>query len=70
MQIRCHNCHKPFAIGKQEIHTALDIMASQNLNHYDAPCPHCRRVNRISFRELERSMPDWKPGAAGESEAE
>jgi phage FluMu protein Com len=61
MQIRCYNCHKPYAIGKQEAHAALDTMASQGLSHYDAPCPHCRRVNRVSRPELERAAPDWKP---------
>jgi len=61
MQIRCINCHKPFAIGKQEMHTALDILTSQGFSHYDTPCPHCRRVNRISKPELERGAPDWKP---------
>jgi phage FluMu protein Com len=61
MQIRCYHCHKPFAIGKQETHAALDILENGNLSHYDAPCPHCRRVNRISRKELERSAPDWKP---------
>ncbi len=60
MQIRCYNCHKPYAIGKQETHTALDLLEAQGLTHYDAPCPHCRRVNRISRPELERSAPDWK----------
>jgi hypothetical protein len=38
MQIRCYNCHKPFAIGKQETHAALDILEAGNLSHYDAPC--------------------------------
>lgn len=61
MQIRCYNCHKPFAIGKQETHAALDMVESQHLSHYDAPCPHCRRVNRVSRQDLERAAPDWKP---------
>lgn len=67
MQIRCYHCHKPFAIGKQEAHSALDIMASQNLSHYDASCPHCRRINRVSRQELERAAPDWKPAAQTET---
>ena len=70
MQILCINCHKPFAVGKQEMHTALDILTTQNLNHYDAPCPHCRRINRISRQELERVAPDWKPGIENDAEPE
>ncbi len=61
MQIRCYHCHKPYAIGKQETFTALEVLSTQGLSHYDAPCPHCRRVNRVSRPELERSAPDWKP---------
>ncbi len=59
MQIRCYHCHRPFALGKETIHAALDIVVADNLSHYDAPCPHCRRVNRISRQALERAAPDW-----------
>ncbi len=61
MQVRCYNCHKPYAIGKQEAQAALDLIAAQGLSHYDAACPHCRRVNRVSRHELERGLPGWKP---------
>jgi hypothetical protein len=67
MQIRCYNCHKPYAIGKQETHAALDLIVTQNLSHYDAPCPHCRRVNRVSKMDLERAAPDWKPTSETET---
>jgi phage FluMu protein Com len=66
MQIRCDHCHKPFAIGKQEAHTALDILNTQKLSHYDVQCPHCRRINRVSQQELEHSTPDWKPATSGD----
>lgn len=60
MQILCHNCHKPYALNKEVVHAALDQMQAENLTHYDAPCPHCRRVNRVSRKELQRAAPDWK----------
>jgi phage FluMu protein Com len=59
MQIRCYHCHKPFAIGKEAVHAALDFVDAENLSHYDAPCPHCRRINRVSRQALERDAPDW-----------
>jgi phage FluMu protein Com len=59
MQIRCYNCHKPFAMNKQAIHEALDIVMNEGLNHYNAYCPHCRRANRVSTDELRRWAPDW-----------
>ncbi len=61
MQIRCYNCHKPFAIGREAIHAALDTATAERLNHYNAYCPHCKRANRVSIEELRRSAPDWKP---------
>jgi hypothetical protein len=60
MQIRCHNCHRPFALSREAVHTALDIVTEEQLNHYNATCPHCRRVNRISRDELMRAAPDWE----------
>ncbi len=68
MQILCHNCHKPFALNKETVHLALDQMSLEDLTHFDAPCPHCRRVNRISRKELLRAAPDWKPQTAERSE--
>lgn len=59
MQIRCYHCHRPFALGKKTVYTALDTVVSDDLSHYDAPCPHCRRVNRISRQALERAAPEW-----------
>ena len=67
MQILCYHCHKPYGLNKEVVHTALDQMEADNLNHYDAPCPHCRRVNRVSRKELQRAAPDWKAQAAERS---
>jgi phage FluMu protein Com len=60
MQIRCYHCHKPFALGKEAIHAALDEISEQDLNHYNAYCPHCRRANRLSPEELKRAAPEWQ----------
>ena len=66
MQIRCTNCHKPFALSKDEVHTALDTISSEDLGHYNAHCPHCRRANRVSRQELQRAAPDWHPRSVSE----
>lgn len=70
MQIRCTNCHKPFAIGKETIYAALDAIYKDDLNHYNAQCPHCRRANRLSPKELKRAAPDWQPGQSSAEPAE
>ena len=61
MQLRCANCHKPFALNKDEVNLALDTIYTEGLGHYNAYCPHCRRANRVSQQELQRSAPDWHP---------
>ena len=60
MQLRCYKCHKPFAIGKDAIHAALDVVDEQDLSHFNIPCPHCRTMNRVSRQELERAAPTWQ----------
>ncbi len=57
MQIRCYNCHKPFALSKETIEEAIEQVTAQDQGHYNAPCPHCRRVNRVSRQELMRAAP-------------
>ena len=59
MQIRCNICHKPFALGKDTVYAALNMLSSGDLNHYNAQCPHCRRTNRVSKDALHRAAPDW-----------
>jgi phage FluMu protein Com len=61
MQLRCTTCHKPFALGKEEVNLALDTIHAEGLGHYNAYCPHCRRANRVSQQELQRAAPDWHP---------
>lgn len=68
MQILCYHCHKPYALSKDLVRTALDQMNADNLTHFDAPCPHCRRVNRVSRKELLRAAPDWKAEVIERSE--
>ncbi len=61
MQIRCFHCHKPFALTRETIYAALEQVHSENQSHYNAACPHCRRMNRVSRAELERAAPGWQP---------
>ena len=68
MQISCQQCHKPFALNKQQIHDMLDEMAREDLNHYNVNCPHCRRMNRVTKRSLMRFAPDWQKTEAANPE--
>jgi phage terminase large subunit GpA-like protein len=69
MQIRCRNCTRPYALKREEVLTALDMMHAENLKHYDSHCPHCGKNNQVSIKEMKRFAPSWAPKEA-EKEAE
>jgi len=60
MQLRCTYCQTMFAIGRDEKLVALQAMSTENLLHYDAFCPKCRRANRIDRKRMELSFPGWQ----------
>jgi phage FluMu protein Com len=59
MQIRCQHCHRPFGLGKETIHAALDYLTTEDLGHYNVNCPHCGKSMRKSRAELQRAAPEW-----------
>ena len=60
MNLRCAFCQTPYAIGRNETLSALQMMEAENLTHYDAHCPRCRRATQVPRQKLELSMPNWK----------
>jgi len=60
MNIRCAFCQTPYAIGRTEILAGLQKIEAENLSHYDAHCPRCRRVTQIPRQKLELAFPNWK----------
>ena len=69
MNLRCSFCQTPFTIGRVEKLDALQHMEANNLNHYDAHCPRCRRATPVVRKRLEMTMPNWRE-ALKELEAE
>ena len=47
-------------MGKEAVHAALERIITEQLNHFDAACPHCGKVNHVSRSELQRAAPDWQ----------
>ena len=60
MNIRCAFCQTPYALGRTEMLAGLQKMEAENLSHYDAHCPRCRRVTQIPRQKLELAFPNWK----------
>jgi len=69
MNLRCSFCQTPFTIGRIEKLDALQHLDANNLTHYDAHCPRCRRSTPVLRQKLEMSMPNWRD-ALKELEAE
>lgn len=60
MNLRCMYCQTMFAISREEMVAALQTMEAENLTHYDAHCPKCRRANRVERKKLELANPNWQ----------
>ncbi|NJC98704.1 MAG: hypothetical protein C3F07_09110 [Anaerolineales bacterium] len=60
MNLRCSFCQTPFTIGRVEKLDALQHMYANNLTHYDAHCPRCRRATPVLRQKLEMTMPNWR----------
>lgn len=60
MNLRCMYCQTMFAIGREEMIVALQTMEAEDLSHYDAHCPKCRRANRVERKKLELANPNWQ----------
>jgi hypothetical protein len=49
-----------FALSREEMVAALQTMDAEDLTHYDAHCPKCRRANRVERKKLELANPNWQ----------
>src|SRR5574342_907880 len=60
MNLRCAFCQTPFSIGRNEKLAALQHVYAENLSHYDAHCPRCRRATPVLRQKLEMTLPNWR----------
>lgn len=53
MQIKCSSCAMPFALSNDEIAKMVEsFKANPAAVHYDAQCPKCRKITKISKRQF------------------
>ena len=60
MNIRCAFCQTPYTLGRTEKLIALQHMDTENLSHYDAHCPRCRKATPVQREKLEATFPNWR----------
>lgn len=53
MQIKCAYCATPFALDKDQIAEAIEVIKKDPRAHYNAHCPKCRRVVRVPRKNFE-----------------
>ena len=69
MNLRCMYCQTPFTLSMNEKIGALRLMHTENMHHYDAVCPRCRRANSVSRERLEMFTPGWQQAIAVPAES-
>jgi hypothetical protein len=57
MQMRCYRCGWSFALTREELDFAAEAIRSGAASHYDARCPRCRSVNKVSADQIRRAAP-------------
>lgn len=69
MQVRCYRCHTSYSLGREEIEFALEALEESGGKHYDARCPRCRQMNRVSMEQLRQAARAAAPQTEEEVEA-
>lgn len=69
MNLRCLYCQTPFTLSMNEKIGALRLMHTENMHHYDAVCPRCRRANSVSRERLEMFTPGWQQAIAAPAQS-
>ncbi|NPA30396.1 MAG: hypothetical protein GXO37_00170 [Chloroflexi bacterium] len=67
--LRCTYCGAPLNISRKVAQAALQAMDEQGLEHFDYPCPRCRKVNKIPRKALARFAPRRGEGESGSAQA-
>jgi len=62
MNLRCIYCQTPFSLGRMEKLAAIQKLQAEDMHHYDAFCPRCRRSNPVSIERLQIFTPGWQDG--------
>jgi len=60
MNLRCAFCQTPYTLGRIDKLIALQHMDAENLTHYDAHCPRCRKATPVERQKMEATFPNWR----------
>ena len=56
VKVTCFKCHWSWSLNAEGVQGALDSLSSGD-SYYSLECPKCRRINKITRKQLERAQP-------------
>jgi hypothetical protein len=60
--LRCFKCGWPINLNRAEIEAGVAEAMANGESHHTITCPHCRRTNKVSVKQMRRRLPrGWKP---------
>lgn len=62
VKVTCFKCHWSWSLNADGVKAALTSLSAED-THYSLECPKCRRINKITRRQLEHALP--RPTAQG-----
>jgi hypothetical protein len=66
LKITCYKCHWSWSLNREAVQAALDSLEPE-AKYYAVECPHCRRTNKVTIKQLKRALP--RPPRAAEAPA-
>ncbi|MBN1429692.1 MAG: hypothetical protein JXB07_15080 [Anaerolineae bacterium] len=56
VKITCFKCHWSWSLSSEEVKTIFDALTPED-NYYAVGCPKCRRVNKVTRKQLQQALP-------------
>ena len=56
VKITCLKCHWSWSLGSEEVKAAFESLTAED-KYYAVGCPKCRRVNKVTRKQLKRALP-------------
>ncbi len=67
MNVHCQYCRHSFTLSRDYVAEAVAEAAEKKQKYHAVECPKCRKINKVSLKQMKRFAP--KPAGA-EAEAE
>lgn len=56
VKVTCFKCHWSWSLNADGVRAALESLSEED-SHYSLECPKCRRINKITRKQLEHALP-------------